>query len=83
MDNFLTVVIGWLEKPLFTFAEQVFTLGEILLLPVMLALAWIVYRIVVRIVVGRLRKLETSPDVIHLIERVMLVIFLLLPLSMT
>jgi small-conductance mechanosensitive channel len=78
MDNFLSVIDSWLEKPLFTFAGQVFTLGEVLLLPVMLALAWIGYRIIVRIVVGRLRKLETSPDVIHLIERVMLVIFLLL-----
>lgn len=78
MDNLLSAISTGLAKPLFTFSGQVFTLGEVLLLPVMLGVAWVLYRIVVRIVVARLRKLETSPDVIHLLERVMLVIFLLL-----
>jgi small-conductance mechanosensitive channel len=74
MEQFLS----FLQEPLFSFAGQEFSAGRLLLLPLILLIAWLIYRLVVRLIVNRLEKVAVDPDLIHLVRRLLLVAFLLI-----
>ena len=69
---------AFLNTELFRFSDSTFTIGEIALIPFVLLVAWLLYRLIASLVVKRLRANAVSPDVVHLVERIMLIVFLLL-----
>ncbi|TKB45414.1 mechanosensitive ion channel [Thalassotalea mangrovi] len=63
-----------LNYTLLTFNEEPLTVGEVLIIPVWLALSFWGVRLIIKAVTGALSRREKDPNIIQLIERVIVVI---------
>lgn len=68
---------SFLEKPLFTFFEHTFTLGQLILVPSVIVLGLIIARWVVSIISKRMLAKGVSPDAIHLVQRIFYIIVII------
>lgn len=73
MDDYLTSIKSFLNAPLFTFKETVFSLGDLLLVPTYIVVAVLAIRWFIHFVVKRMRANDVKPDVVHLISRLLYV----------
>jgi len=82
MDTFL----DFLATELFTYNEQAFTVGQLLLIPLLILAAWIIYRQLSKFLMKKLDSSDLPPDMKLLIRRIYvifsLVIVVLLILSL-
>ena len=63
-----------LSLKLFTFSEQAITLGDILLIPVIIVIGLLLTKWIVKFISNRLTTTNTDPNIIHLLQRVLYVI---------
>lgn len=66
METFL----GFLGLPVFDFNEQTYTVLQLLLIPLLVLVAWFVYRLISKFIYSRLDNSEMPPDMKLLIRRV-------------
>ncbi|RDV25507.1 mechanosensitive ion channel protein [Alteromonas aestuariivivens] len=74
MSDLLAVVKQVLSFSLFTLFEHTFTVGELLLLPLVLLLGWWLIEKLAHLATYRLRKTGASADSVHLFKRIFYVI---------
>ncbi len=70
----LTSLTGLLRTPLLSYGDDHITAGQLLLVPTVLLVGWLVVRLVVRFTVRRLEAKQTSPDVVHLVRRIVYIV---------
>ena len=79
-------ILAFLSTDVFTFNGQSFTIGQLLLIPLLLLLAWLVYGLTNKFIIRRLEKSDLPPDVKLLIRRIYvifsIVVLVLLILSL-
>jgi small-conductance mechanosensitive channel len=63
-----------LSSTVFTLSEQPISLGELLLLPLLLVAGIIVTRWIVKLITNSLTSHKTDPNVIHLLQRILYII---------
>ena len=63
-----------LSMKVFTFSEQAITLGDILLIPVVIVIGLLLTKWIVKFISNRLTTTNTDPNIIHLLQRVLYVI---------
>ena len=68
----------FLRSPLFVVGEQIITVGQLLLVPFVLVVGWLVIGVIVRISVRRMEANAVSADVVHLVRRVIYIVALTL-----
>lgn len=67
-----------LDHVVITLGEQPYTLGQLILLPLFLVVAYFVIKFSIGIMERRLTKSRVDPDVIHLVRRIVYVLALIL-----
>ena len=68
----------FLRSPLFVVGEQTITVGQLLLVPFVLVVGWLLIGVIVRISVRRMEANAVSADVVHLVRRVIYIVALTL-----
>lgn len=63
-----------LSSELFTIAEQPITLGVLLLIPTLLIIGVMITKRVVKLITNRLTNKKTDPNIIHLLQRILYVV---------
>jgi len=71
-------LISMLSKPLFTIQDQAVTVGDLLLIPTFLLLAYLLISWSITALANRLHKKGVAPDVIHLIRRILYIVGILI-----
>ncbi|MFT4994535.1 MAG: small-conductance mechanosensitive channel [Paraglaciecola sp.] len=70
-------LISLLSKPLFTIVDQAVTVGDLLLIPAFLLLAYLLISWSITALTKKLTKKGVAPDVIHLIRRILYIVGIL------
>jgi len=73
----MEIFLQFLARPLFTYNEQVFTVGQLLLFPTIILFAWIFFRKSYKFMTGRLERSELPPDMILLLQRIYVIVVLI------
>ncbi|MDA9909398.1 mechanosensitive ion channel [Gammaproteobacteria bacterium] len=73
----MEIFLQFLARPLFTYNEQVFTVGQLLLFPTIILFAWIFFRKSYKFMTGRLEQSELPPDMILLLQRIYVIVVLI------
>lgn len=73
----MEIILQFLSRRLFTYGEQVFTVGQVLLFPTILLLAWVFFRKSYKFMTNRLEQSELPPDMILLLQRIYVIIVLI------
>jgi len=71
-------VLAFLEAPILTFAEHTITVGQILILPTVIIIGYMIARWLERVIVNRLTAAKVKSDIIHLVRRVYLIVVIFL-----
>jgi small-conductance mechanosensitive channel len=74
MENLLII----LETQLFTYNDQTYTLGQMLLFPLIILIAWIFFRKSHAFFTRRLQAMGILPDMILLIQRIYVIAVLII-----
>ena len=73
----MEIILQFLARHLFTYNEQVFTVGQLLLFPTIILFAWIFFRKSYKFMTGRLEQSELPPDMILLLQRIYVIVVLI------
>ena len=65
-----------LNEVLFTISGQGFTLGQLVIIPTVLIVGYLVIRWIARIITVRLVARKMQPDIVHLIRRIFYIVAL-------
>jgi len=65
-----------LDDVIFTISSQEFTLGQLLIIPTVLILGYVVISWLARVITGRLVARNMQPDIVHLIRRIFYIVAL-------
>ena len=71
---FLEQIKAFLSSEVFTFSEQPITLGELLMIPLLLVIGIFLTRSAVKIITNRLTSKKTDPNIIHFLQRVLYIL---------
>ena len=63
-------ILAFLAIPVFTFNEQTYSVGQLLLIPLLVLIAWFAYRVISKYIFTRLDNAEMPTDMKLLIRRV-------------
>jgi len=70
-------IIEFLSHRLFTFNDQDYTVGQLLMFPLLILLIWLVFRQIYLFMTRRLEKSEIPPDMQLLIQRLYVIVVLI------
>ena len=66
------------DQVIFTFYDQTFTLGQLIIIPVVLILGYLSISWLSRLITNRLTAHDLQPDVVHLIRRIFYIVALVI-----
>ena len=71
-----------LDEVIFTISGQAFTLGQLVLIPTVLVLGYLVIRWLANVIASRLSARKLQPDIVHLIRRIFYILaFIILAIT--
>lgn len=70
-------ILAFLATPLFTYKEQTYTAGQLLLFPLFLLVAWLFFRKLYNFMTRRLKQSDLPPDMVLLIRRIYVIVVLI------
>jgi small-conductance mechanosensitive channel len=73
----MEIFLQFFARPLFTYSEQVFTVGQLLLFPMIILFAWIFFRKSYKFMTRRLELSELPPDMVLLLQRLYVIVVLI------
>jgi small-conductance mechanosensitive channel len=73
----MEIFLQFLARPVFTYSEQVFTVGQLLLFPTIILFAWVFFRKSYTFMTRRLEQSELPPDMILLLQRIYVIVVLI------
>ena len=77
LENLMMVlenINAFLSSEVITFSDQPITLGELLMIPLLLVIGVFLTRSAVKIITNRLTTKKTDPNIIHFLQRVLYII---------
>ncbi len=77
MNEYWQKLLHFLDIIVFTFNKIDISIGDILLVPVFIVVAFFVVRWLIQFIVGRLQKAGMSPDAVYLVKRLLYVLALI------
>ncbi|MBT5483812.1 MAG: mechanosensitive ion channel [Gammaproteobacteria bacterium] len=73
----MEIIFQFLAKPLFSYSEHTITVGQVLLFPAIILLAWVFFRKSYKFMTKRLERSELPPDMILLLQRIYVIVVLI------
>ena len=70
----LDELINLLDQNVITISEQPVSLGDLLLIPLLLMIGFVVTKLTVKLITRRLTNTKTDPNIIHLLQRILYII---------
>ncbi|GGA98114.1 mechanosensitive ion channel family protein [Agarivorans gilvus] len=72
-----------LATPVFSIQEKAVTVGDILLLPLILLISYLALKTLIKVIVKRMTSKGLTPDVVHLVSRITYILGIVVMLVMT
>jgi small-conductance mechanosensitive channel len=76
-------IIELLSTPVFSIQEKAVTVGDILLLPLILLISYLTLKTLIKVIVKRMTSKGLTPDVVHLVSRITYILGIVIMLVMT
>jgi small-conductance mechanosensitive channel len=76
-------IIELLSTPVFSIQEKAVTVGDILLLPLILLISYLTLKTLIKVIVKRMTSKGLTPDVVHLVSRITYILGIVVMLVMT